>query len=277
MEEARWRLALVAQHATDPAAILAHIPCADVDAIIKKITAPPLPLDIVTAILSHVDLKSVKAVMRVCKQWYQASRRHDFWKHHIRAAILRSHRCDGITLDQVTRAAASVDTFASPRAETLREQVGWIFLAASWSSSWNAGNSSIRPWIRFIRSAHTKSSYECAIYTGTGKVKFRSWSTQVREVMVYECPLVEIKHIDVDYQNNHGVIVSNTWHFEGQVRDKRSDDGDSIARYIPHGNGTWTFADGRVLNGPNVAFDGKPVWPEKDDGASVKRRKKNAK
>lgn len=275
MEEARWRLALVAQHATDPAAILAHIPCADVDAIIKKITAPPLPLDIVTAILSLVDLKSVKAVMRVCKQWYQASRRHDFWKHHIRAAILRSYRCDGITLDQVTRAAASVDTFASPRAETLREQVGWIFFAASWSSSWNAGNSSIRPWVRFIRSAYIKSSYECAIYTGTGKVKFRSWSTQVREVMVYECPLVEIKHIDVDYQNNHGVIVSNTWHFEGQVRDKRSDDGDSIARYIPHGNGTWTFADGRVLDGPNVALNGKPVWPE--NGASAKRRKKNAK
>ncbi|MBX9637208.1 MAG: F-box protein [Nitrosomonas sp.] len=100
-------------------------------------TFKDLPLDVLAHLLSFVERKDIYTVIKVCRLWYEAFKKPQFWKRHIDKAL------EKVIIDyemednkQYQAAIRLFNTFYSPVTETLREQVEWIFKPFRGPSKW---------------------------------------------------------------------------------------------------------------------------------------------
>jgi hypothetical protein len=95
----------------------------------KRIT--DLPTDVLALCLSHVTISDIRSCWLTCKAFAKAiTTRQHFWKRHVQAHLI--HAAKTLFPANVGTEALKVipmfDTLASPKPETLREQVQFLFM-----------------------------------------------------------------------------------------------------------------------------------------------------
>ncbi len=223
-------------------------------------------------ILSFTGNADTFNVVLVCKQWFKATRLRHFWNKRIERAKeeIISHRC---WLDAHRKLAVKAfDTFNSPVAETLRQQVEWTLRshATGWinicSTKFNVDPTL---YISVLRKTHAKTCIEQLVHPA-GTISYRVWFESgefwfeaagkfVREATCAWDPAIRLSYNVYDHETERGAIITlKTEHgvYEGQAK--------LMDRLLqPHGAGKWSFEDGEILEGPDVAFEGVPKFSSK--------------
>jgi len=224
----------------------------------KRPTFATLPNDVVGSILSHTDLRDVRSVRKVCRQWAGETRKSLFWMKKIEAVKL-------LMIEWKSNSVAAImafNTFNSPFQETLRDQVEWLFHWNSWVDI-----SPNKKCIIVTRRTSHSTAYEEWYDTITNKCKEVKWfetqlghpfdyygkyvcksdciSIRYLETLKYDCPTVKrlVQHFkNGDTYDGTGIYITK----------------DAKDHYFAHGDGKWTFADGSELEGEMVACRGEP-------------------
>lgn len=229
-----------------------------------------LPLDILTRILSFVELSDVRNVMLVCHRWYEASRCKEFWKQHVMQRIEKVIPQEHFII-YVKNSPWDPFFFSD---ETLREQVEWLFIRGSLGLHGHVGddpvrgktvclsrysNQDMRVWWKFdIRRfsafralfVHSPGRHR---YCQNGKTKVLSYEWGGPELLLN----VDFVRGTPDSRLMNGPIEvlcdkrPSCGEFSGQAARDKS--------YTPHGYGTWKFHNGDTFTSDTMAaFDGKP-------------------
>lgn len=223
-----------------------------------------LPTDVLALCLSHVAVSDIRSCWLTCKAFANAiTTRQHFWKPHVQAHLM--HVAKTLFPANVGAEALKViymfDTFASPKPETLREQVQFLFMKDK------------RNFVDMYFSE--KEGYiNIDRQSGNGKVlsfAIRHTVMKVMNVSFYE------SHIG-KFDSQFGKCVENNGHYNLIFRKGVLTRGKGLllktinakwdgavikkgdGRIVAHGKGQWTFADRTILEGEHVAEYGKPVF-----------------
>ncbi len=198
-------------------------------------------------------------VMLTCKQWYLATRMRHFWYKRIDRAkdvIISANKSFALSV-------RAFDTFNSPIAETLRQQVEWTRFPLKWTAiDTTKFHSEITRYPTVSRRTHTNTCVE-QIFGKDGVMDYRLWyetdekfrgvGKLVREATRAWDPAIRLEYEDYSNLNKSVSIILKTQHgvFDGRAK--------KIGVLLqPHGAGKWTFDDGEILEGSDVAYEGEP-------------------
>lgn len=211
-----------------------------------------LPLDLTVHILSYIQLKDIRNVIRVCKLFYQCMFKPHFWTKHI-------ERTFG-TIAGGFKYVQYFSTFKSPVKETLREQVefnfrnGWLVLICGHPYTFIIRKTYLGHSLRHTLNENMELQ-NCVICVLDDKYKFAKGSTNIAECVNNskwffwniqkwgEPGLGKLKY------EKYGL-------YEGEIAPKIVGND-----YEAHGSGKWTFHDGTILEGEGVAWYGEPRKP----------------
>lgn len=270
MFSTQWLVDQVLLSYASPAAFLA----AQDPQVINRLSNGPnffsLPKDVLAHVLSYIGRKDVLSCMRVCKAFLEASQKPQFWARLVREKLEEVIGGWDDSYDADDRKCMRLfNTFMSPKPESLRDQVEWIYrrgwiqltfdktnpsinCIARRSSDWNILTYIIEKtlqnidWVRwFVCSKKDWNRSE------TGQICFVRFKNE-KEIHNADVAGFGLPGTGCFTNDNDDVFVG-----ECAVFDKE---------YVPHGSGKWKFADGTVLEGEGVAWKGEPREP-------VKRRK----
>jgi hypothetical protein len=234
----------------------------------KRIT--DLPTDVLALCLSHVAISDIRSCWLTCKAFAKAiTTRQHFWKRHVQAHLM--HVATALFPTHIGFEALKViplfDTFASPKPETLREQVQFLFMKDK-RNFVDMYFSVKREYINIDRQSGSGKVLSFAIKHAAMKVL--SIGIYESAVGIFDCKKGEyFEKCQNDDGSGHHLLIwqkgvaqfsqdlplkSINARWTGAVYDK--DDSPVVA----HGKGKWTFADGTVLEGEHVAEYGKPVF-----------------
>lgn len=198
-------------------------------------------VDLLAYLLSFVTLADVMSVLLTCKTWYRVvyEKREIFWKR-----LVNVH--------------GNLDTFrpvpvipGDPLVvETLQQQVEWLY-RRNWKHVRGADGTYV---LRYNGSGRwLQISLGYVVLAAKCDWPFKEDSLRVE--------LISNGVLETTPKQNTGRISirsSNNTTFTGQALRVKS-----TQKFRPHGNGRWTFANGRVLEGRGVAWKGQPRWPNK--------------
>lgn len=230
----------------------------------KRIT--DLPIDVLAHCLSFIHIGDVRSCWSTCKLFARAiTTRPHFWKRLVQAHLKRV--AIGWMHNDVSTAALKVihlfDTFASPRSETLKEQCCFLF------------KSHLRAYVDMYF-ADGKKHVCINRQNGNARVLCRAFeisSMEIESVSSYESPIglfnedfgeycgefYDVSKYILIYQKGKAIRgenmkFSNGFTWDGEVAKREN------GNIAAHGSGKWTFPNGTVLEGQNVADMGKPVF-----------------
>jgi hypothetical protein len=269
MNDPKWLLTCVIEKlsADQCKELLAHAPQAVVASIVESMPFSSIPADIVCMILSFTPRKDTRAMMLVCKHWYEQTKKPLFWGSRINEA--KRALCLKYSNFKFKASVDSFDTFACPVKETLQDQLQWVWRLDYISFCQHSGSKSISAMRRMYRRTARRTVYEeqrvdadNSLYLSAA---FASDTTAYSKNLVFVLAsdaVLGAQRIEMDrFEDN---VVKRIVHtsefglFDGQGIDVDTDA--EWRKYVPHGNGKWTFKDGSVLEGEMVACKGKPRY-----------------
>lgn len=220
--------------------------------------------DVLAHLLSFTNRQDFKNIIRVCRAWYNATRQKHYWSSNI--ARRRKHliamnekKYPGDSL--VKARFKAFDPFMSPlEDESLRDKLWWTFLKNySAQITYNVrkhGENSITRHNKFDES-QTKHIFESGTSKITSIAWFRNGDTKVKyygdtKLKLYTRIGVNEYSSIIKWIDDDGTIYEG----QGLIQNKVSHE-----HYCPHGNGTWKFPDGSVIEGKGVAWKGEPRLP----------------
>lgn len=233
--------------------------------VAERITQGPLitslTIDILAYVLSFTQLTDVKSLMRTCKAFLAATRVQQFWHKHVAAAlefaILKENINNKADQDYIKR----FNTWNSPKPETLREQVEWLFRIKTNYANW-LKIEKIRTIWYIDRHTHIRTNLRNDFLIGDLNYNGLCW---------YASPSFndeEGQFIGISNNHKSGVFTIDTLKYGNPGTGKRSStkwnalfEGDLScfdSFYFAHGSGKWTFEDGSILEGKGVAHQGEP-------------------
>lgn len=288
-----WLFEQVVIRMGGPNAVLSMLPNQDaIQEIANGTTINDLPLALLAKVLSHVERRSIFAMMQVCKVWLKAiHEQHHFWKRHIENALEYVISVNKVTYKQHQAAIRMFNTFYSPVPETLRQQVEWVFkvhlVAQKWinlheqicfndsnmneffvieRTTWN--NQNLANWIAL----HALQCTRVTSYVGKNfDDREGRYVNQVLVCMTLNSSYCEFLDVPKYREVGSGTFISKKSNatFVGCVSHFPNSGG-----YQAHGDGKWTFDDGTVLEGKGVAHNGEPRFiMEAEDVREWKRRR----
>jgi len=207
--------------------------------------------------LSFIELKDVRRVMLVCRQWYNASRGRDFWKRHIQ------RRMNALCPQELKRPLVFDNfIFAGVYEKSLREQVEWLFktekreahvfkVSDAYYFQRYSNPNYISEWQFAL-----DGSFDCASYY-QGNFITKYWNEDGTVIVIDDKNRCLITQYNNGKPCDKTQVICKQWlTLAGNIWDG---EGWTVSTNIfIHGKGTWTFPDGSTLTGDNVAFDGLP-------------------
>jgi hypothetical protein len=219
--------------------------------------------------------------MRVCKQWYNASRKPLFWAERIKEKKRQYLNSKRIFLHIKEKRAAvdTFDTFGSIVSETFRDQLEWLFRKGWFDLSYGDDvikheDCTFQSHINVTRRTNHNTCYEertfydgqlaAKVWFQTGDIGFDINGRFIGDYMWQ----YGIKHLETTSSEKKANILRYNFEngdiFEGQgIRSSAEVDG--RIWYLPHGDGVWKFADGTTLAGEMVACKGAPRYPDRPE------------
>jgi hypothetical protein len=192
----------------------------------------------------EIEIKQTKELIRVCKKWYETTRDDRFWSSLIIKKIPRNLS----TLKELY----SVDNYAYPDPE-LSSSFHWIFSKNYPLYGHNIPNTLKKFFYaqEIIICGHFKFYYDGLDLLALTRERGVGW----QDIIYMKDGISNIKSVnnnytkEIKYENEEGI----TW--VGQAKYYNHE---QYYEMVPHGQGKWTFPDGSILKGDNVALDGIP-------------------
>ena len=203
-------------------------------------------------VLSFVERSDVNAVSRVCKKWNAAFKLPNFWKQHILAKfkLLPKHAL-----------AEKFDNFFFSNQETLQQQLEWLFV-----NGWHL--TSVDPLDATDLQITRKSNSRWAvswIYPSTYiRHEFTGTLTLSGDAKVVILNPQDSRYERIEYNTTYFAAARKYGRDTVQMTCKKMDgskwegQGTNTLTVHPHGMGTWTFPNGDIFRGVDVAFAGEP-------------------
>lgn len=212
------------------------------------------PVSLLAHMLSFVTLKDVKAVSMVCKLWHRAFMLPTFWKRHIECK-LELHKEENKWL-------RDFDNFRFSHKESLRQQTEWLFM---WGPrSFRKSRLHKDFFERFSKIGKALFwTYDCYAY---GSVEYHVpegyWRTGIISTIEYFHGRGKYRIIraEIPFTEEMRCYSARSVPCQCELYDGSTFEGKGInaKQIVPHGAGKWTFPNGDVFKGDNVAFDGEP-------------------
>lgn len=249
----------------------------EVESVYAYLNRPvSVPLDLVTLILSHVPLSSVKSVILTCKQWYECFKRADFWTKHVHRKLkpFYEENFPALSSNEISQLLNSFHPFMW-RDESMKVQLEWLFVV-----NWVPAKFKKFDTIPCFWLSSENVGYQLDVVFD--KLETGAWAPNVISSGHFKKKAHEDKWVE------HGLYI--TFIRKGEplcpIYDRKTCiDGKTITRYIecttpkgdcffgqsllekvwPHGAGRWIFSDGTTLTGDHVAFDGLPHGEGRED------------
>ena len=254
--------------------MMKKLPQKDVDYIVNGKNFYSLPLDIVASILSNISLKDIRRVRSTCVLFAQAMRKQHFW-HRLIAQKLKQIIASNEKYKKYAVALEKYNTFESPVAENLREQVEWIF-RKDWYTVFHGPSAASLKHVHFDRKTWKSTNLSNKFLVDTTTLVSVCWyeSKNFNELdgdshsigkhpAEFDYCIVAEKKIIGKWKTKKGTV------YEGQfILDEEK-------KFVEHGDGKWTFHDGTVLEGSGVAHMGEPRYIlQKEEWESVSKKRK---
>ena len=278
-------------------AAVACLPASDVEALFALDVNNLFPLDLLAHVLGYTALSDTKWVAQVCRSWFAATRKPQFWSRRIAEklkAIAATRPQDTLERSLIMR----FNTFCFPT-ETLRAQVEWLF-RREWFNVINISQH-IGTLISFERYVSDQWSHcVCNSFLRSGQLYcYSTCEYGERRRVLAASETIQYDQLSLKSTIwKHGERVQeivfvtrgprpSTFIGQGQAIRIGELEGSGIGIWIddngapivgrtmatvPHGDGKWTFADGTVLEGKGVAWKGKPRWSEPPEPVTKRRK-----
>jgi len=271
---AEWLISQLVLKAKSQEALIAMLPPDLVASITTGPSITSLPIDILAQVLSYICKSDIRNVRLTCVAFAHAMRKQHFWYPFIQQALNYCIKQRNITNQSEARNILAFNTFESPVAETLRAQVEWVFKPLKWTKFSCQKN---KQYVE--RCTHLSTNLENAFVLGTNTLQNVIWYESARfndddgrfiSIGKGDNPFLRIemqKGIHDKAVGSKKVTELNAV-FDGNLVWKGE-------KWLPHGNGKWTFSDGSVLEGNDVASMGEPRFIlQKEEWESVLKKRK---
>lgn len=220
-------------------------------------TITHLPVDVLAVLLSFIDLKDVRNCMRVSKLFYEATKKNQFWNRFIK------QRLEDALVEPKFITVIGNFYFPEYLRETCKTRHEWLFKKL------------------YLKCSLTyKKTFQIERFTnyGMGKVirlKIDVESLKIHWLEYHDIPynmFKDLKSFDAKSRHTIDLLLKNEYFYSSGEIEKISG---TISKYDakwigsciqinkiyhPHGKGRWTFDDGTILEGDNVAKNGEPVF-----------------
>lgn len=268
-----WLFDQIILNAKSRQALIDMLPRDMVSGILNGPFLNDLPIDLLAKALSYISLSDIRNVRSTCIAFAQAMRKQHFWHPLIQHALKYCIEQREITNQVEIRNILAFNTFESPVVETLREQVEWIFKPMRWTYFF------IKTGQFVGRRTHSNTNLENKFRYGFNKLNSVTWYESARfydddgryiSIGKGDNPIIRIEMQKGIYDKAVGSkkIVELDAVFDGNLIYRNG-------TWFPHGNGKWTFADGSVLEGNDVASMGEPRFIlQKEEWESVFKRRR---
>ena len=215
-----------------------------------------LPVDVLAVLLSFINLKDVRKCMCVCKLFYEATKKDQFWNRFVKQRLE--------TVEP--RFIPVIGNFYFPEylKESFELRYEWLFKKL------------------YLKISLTyKDTFQIERYTqlGIGRVirlKIDVKTLKIRWFEIHERvsynTFRDVKNFDSFDKQVFDMVLKNEYLYQKGTIVKISG---TISKYnakwfgscieidkvyVPHGFGKWIFEDGTILEGSNVAKKGEPVF-----------------
>lgn len=206
----------------------------------------------------------------MCKKWCGATRLKHFWKHHIRKALVDDLIAHNESLDDM-RSWTEFDPFYSDNL-SFKQSTYWMFakgnIEVGQKNSLRIYDDETRSSALTYYPETQKYVFGNVVYDKNKKRYVYNGYTRVDMFKVKNTIAVEWYYENGEARGAHYLKYrcNNGDMYEGEcVMLCRKKDKSYSA--IPHGKGKWTFIDGTVMSGKNVAHFGMPNG-EGDEGVN---------
>jgi hypothetical protein len=211
-----------------------------------------LPIDILAIIFSFLDLRDIFNFIQVNKTFLKVMTKPEAWKRHVHRGVVNFLP---LKYQQFKYLLPLYDAFGGMEIETLKERVGWLFVRGC------IGFLSTKNYFVIQRNGST-FTYVVDILVDEKRVFCISHFVEKRkqsESSVYSRPFW-IHYVKYKF----GVISEAKAYMDdfGLWEGECKPDPEILE---PHGKGKWIFDDGTILEGDNVACNGKPVYTISQD------------
>lgn len=214
-----------------------------------------LPVDVLALLLSFINLKDVKKCMCVCKLFYDATKKDQFWNRFIK------QRLEKALVEPKFIPIIGSFYFPEYSKEQLRTRYEWLFRRTFLNCSLTYDEN-----YQIERFSDGKSI----------RLKIHVKTLKIHWLEFHDTFFNEFKDIGLKYSAPNrrviNLILNDEYIFSRGKIDKISGtiskynakwSGsciDTKKAYLPHGKGQWIFNDGTILEGDNVAKNGEPVF-----------------
>jgi hypothetical protein len=274
-------------------ATLAHA-----QAVRDKMSAHTLfPADLLAHVLGYA-WRDAKRIALVCKRWADLVRGTAFWARAIERSLKWPPKAKPAELALFKRYWSP---FSNPHWKQREDQLGWLFNSGLWQSKAEKeapcelhlllkSRDRLRccQWMIYYcgesSNASLRSFIGQVIANGDGKAVWNfqptmEWATSRINIYTHPTFAGAIHTADhkipfIGYLEWINPRLGVRWVGQGLDLDAKSE-----RSIVPHGKGTWTFADGTTLSGDKVAvaghiFDGGKVYSKVEWAANDAKRQK---
>jgi len=216
-----------------------------------------LPVDVLALLLSFIELKDVRNCMRVSKLFYEATKKDQFWNRFIK------QRLENALVEPKFIPIIGNFYFPEYLTENFKTRYEWLFRKL------------------YLKCSLTyKKTFQIERFTDWGIGRVIRLKIDVESLKIHWLELHDIDYIvfkdlrGIDAKNRHVIdlLLKNEYVYSsGEIKKILGRISKYNAKWIgsciridkiyhPHGRGKWTFDDGTILEGDNVAKNGEPVF-----------------
>lgn len=219
---------------------------------------PDLPVDLLAFVLSFVHLGDIKAVSCVCKKWNAAFKLPTFWRRQVFQKFKESPK---------RALCEKFDNFFFSNRETLQQQVEWLFFRSHYRLQDDVHSPEDLQITRWSNHGWAVTWYYPSMYirhTFVGNLMLSGEANVVD--MAPACPEYECLEYDAQFSLDTRKFSQERVRMTCKKMDGSMWKGQGTNGYMvhPHGSGEWTFPNGDVFRGEDVAFAGQPHGTGRD-------------